>query len=72
LRVNNKEICDHLVDASIKTMKYLNNPHDGCIGPQISPCIRSKNEIDLFLLFLVMALLSIFFCEHAVHEKSSD
>jgi len=28
-------------------MKYLNDQHGGCIGPQISPCIRSENEIDI-------------------------
>jgi len=39
------------VDTLINTMKYLNDPHGGCIGPQISPCIRSKNEIDSFLIF---------------------
>ncbi|KAK9163158.1 hypothetical protein Syun_004060 [Stephania yunnanensis] len=26
LRVESKRTCDHLVDASIKTMKYLNGP----------------------------------------------
>ncbi|KAK9142005.1 hypothetical protein Syun_011405 [Stephania yunnanensis] len=26
LRVESKQTCDHLVDASIKTMKYLNGP----------------------------------------------
>jgi len=35
LRVNNKQIYDHLVDASIKTMKYLNDLHDGWIRPQM-------------------------------------
>jgi len=39
-------------------MKYINDPHGGCIGPQISPYIRSENEIDSFLIFLVMVLLS--------------
>jgi len=38
----------------MKTMKYINVPHGGCIGPQISLCIRSENEIDSFLIFLVM------------------
>jgi len=42
-------------------MKYLNYPHDGCIGPQISSCICYKNEIDSFLIFLVMVLLSTLF-----------
>jgi len=70
LQVDNKQICDHLVDVSIKTMKYINDPHGGCIGPQISPCIHSENEIDSFLLFLVMVLISIFLCERIVHENS--
>jgi len=35
-------------------MKYINVPHGGCIRPQISLCIRSENEIDSFLIFLVM------------------
>jgi len=35
-------------------MKYINVPHGGCIGPQISPCIHFENEIDSFLIFLVM------------------
>jgi len=60
LRVGNKQICGHLVDASIKIMKYINDPHGGGIGPQISLYIRSKNEIDSFLIFLVMVLLSIY------------
>jgi len=57
---DNKQICDHLVDASIKIMKYRNDPHGRCIELQISPCIRFKNEIDLFLIFLVMVLLLTF------------
>jgi hypothetical protein len=35
--VDNKHTWGHLVDALISTMKYLNGPVDGCIGPQISP-----------------------------------
>ena len=58
------------MDASIKTMKYLNDPHDGCIGPQMSPYIRSKNEIDSFLSFSDDGLIINFPCKHAVHEKS--
>jgi len=34
-------------------MKYINVPHGGYIGPQISPCICSENEINSFLIFLV-------------------
>jgi hypothetical protein len=43
LHVESKYTWAHLVDASIKTMKYLKGPHNGCIGPQISPWIRSRN-----------------------------
>jgi len=46
LQVHKKQIRDQVVDASIKTMKYLNGPHDRFIGPQMSPCICSKKEID--------------------------
>ena len=60
------------MDALINTMKYLNDPHGGCIGPQISPCIHSKNEIDSFLIFSGDGLIINFPCEHAVHEKSLD
>jgi hypothetical protein len=34
---NKRHTCDHRVDASINTMKYMNGPHNGCIRPQISP-----------------------------------
>jgi hypothetical protein len=33
VRVDNKHTRDHLVDASIKTMKYLKGPDVGSIGP---------------------------------------
>jgi hypothetical protein len=42
-RVDNRHTCDHLVDASINTMKYLNGPLIGCIGPHMLPCILSRN-----------------------------
>jgi hypothetical protein len=42
-RVGNSHICDHLVDASINTMKYLNDSLIGCIRPHMSPCIHSRN-----------------------------
>ncbi|WRX25035.1 Ribonuclease H domain - like 10 [Theobroma cacao] len=34
---NNKHTYDHLVDATIKTIKYLNGPCGGCMGPHITP-----------------------------------
>ena len=52
LQVDNKETCDHLADASNKIMKYLNDSHGGCISPQISSYIQSKNEMDLIPFFL--------------------
>ena len=62
--VESKQACDHLVDALIKTIKYLNGPHDGCIGPQISSLILSKKDGDsktIFFFFekdgLVISLL---------------
>ena len=46
--VDNKVTCDNLVDASTKTMKYLNGPHGGWIGPHMSPCILSKKRMESF------------------------
>jgi len=37
LRVDRRHTCDHRVDASINTMKYLNGPDNGCMGQQMSP-----------------------------------
>jgi hypothetical protein len=37
LHVDSKHTWDHFVDASIRTMKYLKGPHNGCMGPQMSP-----------------------------------
>ena len=45
------QICDHLVDASINTIKYLNGPNSRCIGPQISPWIFYKKDGDLIAIF---------------------
>jgi hypothetical protein len=36
LCVDRRHTCDHRVDVSIHTIKYLNGPDSGCIGPQIS------------------------------------
>ena len=45
-----RQTCDHLVDASINTIKHLNGPDGGCIGPQISPWILSKKDGDLIAI----------------------
>jgi hypothetical protein len=42
-RVDKRQTCDHRLDASINTIKYLDDPHDGCIRPQMSPFILSRN-----------------------------
>ena len=44
-----RQTCDHLVDASINTIKYLKGP--GCMGPQISPWILSKKHGDSIAIF---------------------
>jgi hypothetical protein len=41
--IDNRHTCDHLVDASINIMKYLNDPLISYIGPHMSPCIISRN-----------------------------
>jgi hypothetical protein len=42
-RIDNRHTCDHLVDASINTMKYKHGPLIGYIGPHMSPCILLRN-----------------------------
>jgi hypothetical protein len=37
--IDNRHMCDHQVDASINTMKYLNGQLISCIGPHMSPRI---------------------------------
>ena len=72
LRVDNKETCDHLLDASIKIMKYLNDSHGECISPQISSYIHSKNEMSRFPIFLGDGLIINFLWKHIVPKKSLD
>jgi hypothetical protein len=49
-RVDRRHTCDHLVDASIKIIKYLNGPNNGFIGPQIS--LNSFKEFEWFHFIL--------------------
>ena len=37
-RVERRLTCDHLVGASIKTIKQRKGPHGGWIGPHMSLC----------------------------------
>jgi hypothetical protein len=69
-RVNNKHTCDHRVDVSINTMKYLNDPHNGCIRPQMSPWILSRKFSGFLCILRGEGLKIIFPVAHAVHIKS--
>jgi len=53
-------------------MKYLNDPHDGCIGPQNHLVFIPKDEIDSFLKVSGDGLIINFPCKHVLHEKSLD
>jgi len=72
LQIDNKQTCDYLVDASIKTMKYLNDPHDGCIRPQNHIVLIPKDDIDSFLKFSSDSLIINFPCKRVLHKKSLD
>jgi hypothetical protein len=68
--VDNRHMCDHLVDASINTMKYLNGPFIGCIGPHMSPCILSRNFSGYVCILRGEGLKINFSVAHVVHVKS--
>jgi hypothetical protein len=63
-------MCDHRVDASINTIKYLNGQHDGCIGPHISPCIILRNFSGSVYILRGEGLKINFSVAHIVHMKS--
>jgi hypothetical protein len=69
-RVDDKHTCDQRVDVSINTMKYLNGPLFGCIGPHMSPCIISRNFSDFVCILRGEGLKINFPVAHAVHMKS--
>ena len=64
---DNRQTCDHLVDASMRTIKYRNVPQGGCIGPHISPCILSRKFNVSLLTFPGDGLIINFPCEHGIH-----
>jgi hypothetical protein len=68
--VDNRHICDHLVDASISTMKYLSGPLIDCIGPHISPCILLRNFSGSVCILRDEGLKINFSIAHVVHMKS--
>jgi hypothetical protein len=69
-RVDKGHTCDHLVDASINTIKYLNDPLISCIGPHMSTCILSRNLSGLVYILRGEGLKINFLVAQAVHIKS--
>jgi hypothetical protein len=68
--VNNRHTCDHRVDTSINTMKYPNDPHNGCIRPQMSPWILSRNFSGFVCILRGECLKINFSVALVVHIKS--
>ena len=66
----NKQTCDHLLDASINTIKYLKDPHGGWIGPHIPPWILSIKDGDSIRTFDGDGLVINLPWEHATHGFS--
>jgi hypothetical protein len=54
------------------TMKYLNGPLGGWIGPHMSPCMLSRKARDSCPTFAGDGCTINFPWQHAVHEKSFD
>jgi hypothetical protein len=69
IHVDNRHMCDHRVDASISTMKYLNDPLIGFIGPHMSPCILSRNFSGSICILRGEGLKINFLVAHVVHIK---
>jgi hypothetical protein len=69
LYIDRRHTCDHRVDASINAMKYLNGPHNGCIGPQISPWIFSMNFSGSICILRCECFKFNFLVAHVVHMK---
>jgi hypothetical protein len=69
-RVDNRHTCDHLVDASINTMKYRNGPLIGSIGPHMSHSILSRNFSGLVCILRGEDLKINFSVAQVMHIKS--
>jgi hypothetical protein len=65
-----KDTCDHRVDASINTIRYLNGPLIGCIGPHLSLCIFSRNFSGSVCILRGEGLKINFPVAHVMHMKS--
>ena len=65
-------MCDHLLGASIKTIKYLNGPLGGLIGPHISPWIHFENADDSVSTLAGDGLIINLSWGQASHDNSLD
>jgi hypothetical protein len=68
--VDNRHTCDHLIDVSINTIKYLNDPLIGCIEPHMSHSILSKNFSGLVCILRGEYIKINFPVAQAVHINS--
>jgi hypothetical protein len=68
-RVDKRNTCDHRVDASINTMKYLTGSLIGCIGPHMSPYILSRNFSGSICILRGEDVKINFPVAHALHMK---
>lgn len=55
--LDNKHIYAHLLDASINTVKYLDDPLGGLIDPHISQWIHFKNVGDSIPTLVIDGLI---------------
>jgi hypothetical protein len=60
---------DSIKYVSINTIKYLNGPYNGCIGPQISHWVLSENFSGSVCILICECIKINFPVTHAVHIK---
>jgi hypothetical protein len=70
--VDKRHTWDHLVDASIRTMKYLNGPNKVWMGPQMPPWMLSRNFSGSARILRCDGLKINFPVAHEVHTKYED
>ena len=70
--LENKHTCDHLLDAFINTIKYLNDQLDGLIGLHVSPWIRPKNVDNLIFTLIRDGLIINFPWDQLLHVNSLE
>ena len=69
---DNEHTCDHPVNASIKIIKYLKNPHGGWTSPYILPWIPFGNSKDSNPNFASDGLIISLIWEQATQENLLD